>query len=807
MAFQDMTLIRKASDGVMDRQVTPQGIGASVRRIEDQRFLRGAGRYVADLPLHGMAHMVIVRSPYAAAAIDGIDTRAAWAAPGVLAVLTGAELDAAGIGSLHSIVQRHRPDGSPMPRPPYRPLAISDVRFVGDAVAAVVAETQAQAQDAAERVVVNYTPHQAVTQATAALQPGAPVVWPDHAPDNLCFQFQLGDRAATDTAFASAEHVTTLPFRISRVSANPIETRNAIGVYDPIEQRYTLHAGLQIPHKIRTELAERTFNMPASRLRIVSPDMGGGFGMKGSPYPEHALVLWAAKVTGRPVRWVAGRSESFLSDFHARDNDSVVELALSRDGTFQALRIRTIANLGAYLAFNTPHSPTNNLGGLAGMYRTPAIHVSVRGVFTHTQPTAPYRGAGRPEATYALERVIDVAARELGLDRVAIRRRNLIAPAQMPYRTGLVFTYDCGEFERGMDMALQAADWDGFEARAAAALARGRLRGIGLANAIEIAGGPPRTPNEEGAEIRFDPSGDAVLMVGSHNHGQGHETAFRQIAHALLGLDPARVRVVSGDTDQVNHGRGTFGSRSIIAVGAALSRGAEKVIAQGRRIAAHLLEAAEADIAFEGGEFRVAGTDRAMRIEAVARASFDVATMPRGSEMGLGASVILTADDATFPNGTHVCEVEIDPETGVAGIVSYVVSDDVGTVINPLLVKGQMHGGIAQGLGQALGEQILYDADGQMVTGSFMDYLMPRADDLPAMAVLSNAVPTRNNPLGAKGAGEAGCVGALPVVINAICHALGIAHIDMPATPEQVWRRLRGESHARLAPQNGGTSA
>ncbi len=775
----------------MDQQVSTQGIGASVRRVEDQRFLRGAGRYVADLRLPGMMHMVVVRSPYAAAVIEAIDTQAAQSAPGVLAVLTGADLDASGIGGLHTVVQRHRPDGSAMPRPPYRPLATDAVRFVGDTVALVVAETLAQAQDAAELVTVDYRPLPAVTSASAARAPGASSVWPEHAPDNLCFLFQLGDKAATDAAFAAAEHVATLPFRISRVSANPLETRNAIGVYDPIEQRYTLHAGVQIPHKIRTELAERTFGMPSSQLRIVSPDIGGGFGMKGSPYPEHVLVLWAAKVVGRPVRWMAGRSESFLSDFHARDNDSVVELALSRDGLFRALRIRTIANLGAYLAFNTPHSSTNNLGGLAGMYCTPAIHVAVQGVFTHTQPTAPYRGAGRPEATYALERVIDVAARELGLDRVEIRRRNLIAPQQMPFRTGLVFTYDCGEFERGMDMALQAADWNGFAARAAASRAAGKLRGIGIANAIEIAGGPPRTPNEEGAEIRFDPSGDAVLLLGSHNHGQGHETAFRQIAHALLGLDPGRVRVVSGDTDQVNHGRGTFGSRSIIAVGAALSRGAEKIVAQGRRIAAHLLEAAEADIVFADGNFSVAGTDRAVRIEAVARASFEVTRMPRGSEMGLGANVVLSADDATYPNGTHVCEVEIDPETGVSEIVSYVVADDVGTVINPLLVKGQMHGGIAQGVGQAMGEQILYDADGQMVTGSFMDYMMPRADDLPSLPVLSNTVPTRNNPLGAKGAGEAGCVGALPVVINAICHALDIAHIDMPATPEQVWRTIR----------------
>lgn len=772
----------------MDQSNTMQGIGASTRRVEDLRFLRGAGRYVADMKLHGMAHMVVVRSPYAAARIVGIDVSASRAAEGVLAVLTGADQDAAGILALHTVVARNRPDGSPMPRPPYRPLVVDAVRFVGDAVAVVVAETLAQAQDAAELVAIDYAPLPAVTSAVAALEPGAPAVWPDLAPDNLCFQFQLGNRAAVDAAFATAEHVTRLPFRVTRVSANPMETRNAIGLFDPIEERYTLHAGVQIPHKIRTELAERTLGVASQRLRVVSPDMGGGFGMKGSPYPEHALVLWAAAVTGRPVRWVAGRAESFLSDFHARDNDSVVELALSRDGIFQALRIRTIANMGAYLGFNTPHSSTNNLGGLAGMYRTPAIHVDVRGVFTHTQPTAPYRGAGRPEATYALERVIDVAALELGLDRVAIRRMNLIPPSAMPFKTGLVFTYDVGEFERGMDMALQAADWDGFAARKAVSRAAGKLRGIGIANAIEIAGGPPRTPNEEGAEIRFDPSGDAVLLVGSHNHGQGHETAFRQVAFSLLGLDPSRVRVVSGDTDLVNHGRGTFGSRSVMAVGTALTRGSEKIIARGRQIAAHLLEAAEADIEFDAGSFSVVGTDRAVRIEAVARASFDLTQLPRGSEMGLGANVVMSTDDATFPNGTHVCEVEIDPQTGVVAVVGYVVSDDVGTVINPMLVKGQMHGGIAQGLGQALAEQILYDEDGQMVTGSFMDYVMPRADDLPNLPVLSNPVPTRNNPLGAKGAGEAGCVGALPVVINAVAHALGVAHIDMPATPERVWR-------------------
>ncbi len=783
----------------MADEVAGVGIGASVRRVEDFRLLRGAGNYVGDLKLANMAHMVVVRSPYANARIDSIDKTAALAAPGVLAVLIGAEQDEAGIGHFITIVQRHRPDGSPMPRPAFRPLAVGHARFVGDAVAVVVAETVAQAQDAAELLDIAYTALPSVTSAVAALEPNAPVVWPELTPDNLCFRFQLGNRDATDAAFARADHVATLPFRITRVSANPMETRNAIGVFEPIEGRYTLHAGVQAPHKIRSELAEHTLGVSSAKLRVISPDLGGGFGMKGSPYPEHALVLWAARVVGRPVRWLAARGESFLSDFHARDNDSVVELALSKDGDFLGLRIRTVANLGAYLGFNTPHSSTNNLGGLAGMYRTPAIHAEVLGAFTNTQPTAPYRGAGRPEATYAIERVIDVAARQMGLDPVALRRRNLIAAEAMPFKTGLIFTYDCGAFERGMDMALEAADWPGFAARRAASAKRGLLRGISIVNAIEIAGGPPRTPNEEAAEIRFDASGEATLLVGSHNHGQGHETAFRQIAHSLLGLDPQHVRVVSGDTDVVNHGRGTFGSRSILAVGTVLERSASRIIARGKQIAAHLLEAAEADIEFDAGAFRVAGTDRSVRIEDIARASYEPAKLPRGSELGLSAQAILTPEDATFPNGTHVCEVEIDPETGVAEVVRYTVSDDVGTVINPLLVKGQMHGGIAQGIGQALGEQVLYDEDGQMVTGSFMDYQMPRADDLPNLPVLSNPVPTKMNPLGAKGAGEAGCVGALAVVIGAVADALDVDHIDMPATPERVWQVLQNKNAPKVA--------
>ncbi|WP_144182748.1 xanthine dehydrogenase family protein molybdopterin-binding subunit [Elioraea rosea] len=768
------------------------GLGAPVRRVEDGRLLRGRGRYTDDHRLADAAHMVLVRSPHAAARIRGIDASAALAMPGVLGVLTGGDLEQ--LGALQTSVARNLPDGSPMPRPPYRILATDAARFVGDPVAAVVAETRAIARDAAEVVAVEWETLPAVTDASAALEPGAPAVWPEQAPDNLCFLFSLGNREAVEAGFAKAAHVARLPFRVSRISANPLEPRGAIGAWDEGEGRWTLISGVQIPHKIRSELAGKTLRVADNRLRLISPDMGGAFGMRGSPTQEHALVLWAARLLGRPVRWIADRTESFLSDFHARDNDSVVELALDAGGTFLALRIRTVANLGAYLAFNTPHSPTNNLGGLAGVYRTPAILAEVRGAFTNTQPTAPYRGAGRPEATYAIERVIDLAAAEMGIDRVALRERNLIPREAMPFKTGLVFTYDSGDFARGMAMALEAADWAGFPARREEAKARGMLRGIGIANAIEIAAGPFRAPNEEGAGIRFEPDGGATLLLGSHNHGQGHETAFRQLASTLLGLSFDRVRVVFGDTDLVPHGRGTFGSRSLVVAGTAMAKASERIIARGKRIAAHLLEAAEADIAFESGSFRVAGTDRAVRIEDVAVAAYTPNRLPKGEELGLAADAVLIPDEATFPNGCHVAEVEIDPETGVVRLVSYVVSDDVGTVINPLLLKGQIHGGVAQGVGQVLGEAILYDEAGQLVTASFMDYRMPRAADLPSMVVESNPQPTSANPLGAKGAGEAGTVGALPVVINAIVDALsplGIRHVDMPATPERVWRAIR----------------
>jgi aerobic carbon-monoxide dehydrogenase large subunit len=771
------------------------GIGQPVPRSEDLRLTTGRGRYVDDIVMARQTHMVVVRSPHASALIHGIDTGAAREHPGVVAVLTGADMLADGIGTLNTMVQRHKRDGSPMERPPFRPLAVDQVRFIGEGVAIVVAETAGAARDAADLVEVDYEPLDAVASARDAAAEGAAVVWPGLVDDNVAFVFQAGKRDAVQAAMEAADHVTTLDFRITRVSANTLEPRNAMGSYDPIEDRYTLVSGVQIPHKIRAEIAEGTLGIDPMRLHLISPDVGGAFGMKGSPFPEHILVLWAARRVGRPVRWTATRSESFLADFHARDNHTTASLALSREGKFLGLQVRTHANLGAYLAFNTPHSPTNNLGGLSGVYTTPAIHAEVMGMFTHTQPTAPYRGAGRPEATFAIERLIDLAAEEMGIDRVELRRRNVIPQSAMPYDTGFLFVYDTGAFEQNMDIALKAADWDGFESRRLEAEGRGRLRGISLVNAIEIAGGPFRATNEEAAEIRFDTGGGVTLLMGTHNHGQGHETAFRQMAVEFLGVDPRTVRVVSGDTDLVRHGRGTFGSRSAMAGGLALRRAADKVLARARVLAAHLLDCTPEDLDFDAGTFRLRGANRNIRIDEVARASYIRGKIPLDWDMGLSEHAIVVPPEANFPNGVHVCEVEIDPRTGSTELVRYVVVDDVGTVVNPLLVKGQIHGGVAQGVGQAAGEEIVHDPDSaQLLTGSFMDYPMPRADDLPMIDVISNPVPSTNNALGIKGAGEAGTVGALPAYMNAVIHALrplGIRHLDMPATPYRVWQAVR----------------
>ena len=768
------------------------GLGEAVARTEDERFLSGRGRFTDDHALPGEARAVVLRSPHAAAKIRSIDTTAALALPGVLVVLTGSDIVAAGIGTAPSMVAYERPDGSAMFKAPRYPLVIDGrVRHVGDAVAFIVAETLEGAHAAAEAIVIDYDPQGAVTDPLVALQPGAVAVW-EGCRDNASFRFEAGDKSAVDAAFARADHVTSLDLVINRVSAAPMEPRAAVADYDQTSDRLVLYCGVQNPHAMRRILAGQFLNIPETQLRVVSPDMGGAFGMRSSPYPELALVLHAARLLRRPVRWTIERSEAFVADDQARDNRTHGELALTKDGTFLALRVRTVAALGAYVAMGGAGPATMNIGGLAGVYRTPAIHVEVLGVLTNTPSTSAYRGAGRPEASYTIERLIDAAAREMGIDRIALRRRNTISPAEMPFKTGLVFTYDCGAFEQNMDLALEAIDHPGFGERAGASRKNGKLRGFGLANVIERSA----ALGEETAEIRFDPSGGITLLMGTHSHGQGHETVFRQLLSGKLGLDFESVRYVQGDTDLVAHGFGTFGSRSSGLGGAALERAADKIIEKCRLIVAHAMEADPSDIEFDGGVFSVAGTDRRTTLGEAAKKAYATASLPPGMEPGLHERAAFSPVGATFPNGCHACEVEIDPETGALQILRYVVVDDVGTVMNPLLLKGQIHGGVAQGVGQINMEGIGWDGEtGQQLSGSFMDYCMPRALDFPFFDVHSNPVPTALNPLGIKGAGEAGTVGAMPCLMNAIIDALGargVHDLDMPATPHRIWRALQG---------------
>jgi aerobic carbon-monoxide dehydrogenase large subunit len=749
------------------------GIGQPVQRFEDPRLLRGEGSFIDDLAVPGMAHLAYVRSPHARARIVKVDAAPALAAPGVLGIYTIEDLERDGVGTMAPSLKRTRPDGKPMFWRAHPGLAKGMVRHVGDPVAIVVAETQAQAKDAAERVQVDYED-----------RPASEPVWEECA-DNVSYAFEVGNSAATEAAFARAARVVKRRYVVSRVHAGFMEPRGALGEWSPGEGRYTLHCDTQYPHRVR-EILAGLLKVPEHRVRVVAKDVGGGFGAKGWAHLEHRHVLWLARKLGRPVKWTCERSEALLADEHARDVAAEVELAFDAGHRILALRARNTSALGAYVSSDRNLLPNfANLGSLAGMYLMPAAHVRVTGVFSHTGPLAAYRGNGRPEAIYFLERLLDDAARELGVDRVELRRRNLIKT--FPYKTALTFTYDCGDFEKGMDKALQLSEWSSFPSRKEVSRQRGKLRGIGLSNAIERAA----APGLEYAEIRFDPGGDATLLVGTTSQGQGHETMYRQIAATRLGLAPGDIRVTEGDTDAVAFGLGSFGSRSAAIAGTALWLAADKVIDKGKRIAAYLLEAAETDVAFAGGRFSIAGTDRGMSLKEVARASFVLASLPRGTEPGLFERATFSPVQETFPNGTHVCEVEVDPDTGGIALQSYVVVDDVGTEINPLTLQGQVVGGVVQGLGQILMEQVVYDAEGQLLSGSFMDYAMPRAEDLCGIAIGHNAVPTKLNPLGAKGAGEAGCVGALAAAMNAIVDALGTAEIEMPTTPERVWRALR----------------
>ena len=772
-------------------------IGQSVRRREDPRLLTGRGRYFDDLKLADQFHAAIVRSPHAHADIKDIDTRAALQMPGVHAVLTGKDYEADGFGTMPSMAPYKRRDGSPMYLPHRPAIAIGRVLHVGYPVAVVVADTLELARDAAERVEIDYAPRPAVVSALEAFEQGAPQLY-DDCPNNEAYFYQAGDKAATDAAFASAAHVIEQRLVINRVTANTLEPRGVTGEYDPGTGRYTLHCGFQRPWLFRNAIAETTMKIPEAQLRLITGDIGGSYGLRGSVYPEIILMLWAAKRAGRPVKWTCTRNEAHISDDDARDNIVDAALALDKDGKFLGVRIRSFGNLGAFVSFRGAMPPVVNIGTVCGVYTTPALHVAISGMLTNTHCTSPYRGAGRPEASYMIERLIDIAADEMKIDPAELRRRNTIPPSAMPYKTPLTFTYDSGRFEENMDRAMTLGDWNGFEARRKEAAKRGKLRGIGISNTIEQAA----DPTIETAEIRFDPLGGMTFVTGSISHGQGHNTIQTQMLVSRLGVDPEQVKFIQGDTDAVAFGMGTGGSRSTTMSGGAIVMVAEKVIAKGKKIAAHLLEAAETDMEFKDGRFAIAGTDRGIGIHDVAKAAFDLGKLPKGMEPGLYETATYRATSGNFPNGAHVCEVEIDTETGATELVGYAVVDDVGTVINPMLVKGQIMGGIAQGLGQVLMEDKAYDPQtGQVIAGSFMDYAMPRAENFCSVTIEDNPVPTPTNPLGVKGAGEAGTVGSLSAGVNAIVDALsvyGIRHIDTPCTPYRVWQAIEAARRKAL---------
>ncbi|WP_207478239.1 xanthine dehydrogenase family protein molybdopterin-binding subunit [Arenibaculum pallidiluteum] len=762
--------------------MTKFGFGQAVPRTEDARLLKGGGRYTDDVGIPGQVHAYVLRSPHAHARISGVDVEAARSAPGVLGVYTGADLEADGIGHLANLVPLRQTDGSLLVTPPRPALALGRVRHVGDPVAFVVAETYDQARDAAELIAVDYDELPAVVDPADALAAGAAQVW-DQAPGNLCFTWEKGDAVGVDAGFARAARTVAVDLVNNRVVASSMEGRACLGAVDSATGRLVLHVSSQGVHSLRGQLA-KIFGVEESALHVLTGDVGGGFGMKIFMYPEYVLALYAARKIGRPVKWTSDRSEAFLSDDHGRDNLTRAELALDADGRFLALRVRTTANLGAYLSNYAAYIPTEaGTGMLAGVYTTPAIHVAVKGVFTNTQPVDAYRGAGRPEAAYVVERIVDAAARATGLGPAEIRRRNFIPPEAMPFMTSMGLTYDSGDFRRNLEDAIVAADWAGFEARRAESRARGRLRGIGLSTYIEAcSGGGP-----EQATIRVRGDGKIIVLIGSQTNGQGHETAYKQVVCDRLGVDPDDIEVIQGDSDLISFGSGTGGSRSAPVGGAALAESAAKVIEKAKAKASDLLEAAAVDVVFREGSFEIAGTDRRVSFQDVARAA-----APTPDALAFDEDARWTPPSSTFPNGCHVCELEIDPDTGSVEILRYTVVDDFGKVLNPMMVAGQVHGGVAQGVGQALTERVVFDrGNGQLLTASFTDYALPRADDLPPIALKLNEVPCRTNALGMKGAGEAGAIGAPPAVINALVDALnhlGVTHVDMPATPEAVWR-------------------
>ena len=760
------------------------GVGQPVPRKEDPTLLRGEGRYSDDVNLAGQAHAVMVRSPVAHGVLRGIDIETASAMPGVLAILTAADLDAAGFGPLRCPMNLPQRDGSPMKTPPRPSLAVGKVRYVGEAVACVVAETAVQAKDAAEAVELDIETLPAVTAPHEALKPGAPQIH-DEAPSNLVLDFHYGDGEAVRKAFTEAAHVTRLEIVSNRIAVSAMEPRSAIGSYDPATERWTLHLGCQGVMGIRGTLAKDVLKVTPDKVHVLTGNVGGSFGMKSQVYPEYGPLLLASKKLGRPVKWTDERSESFLSDHAGRDHQRVAELALDKDGRFLAVRLSGTANAGAYIYPPMP-ATTNAVKNVIDVYRTPAMEVNSKVVFTNTTPVAAYRGAGRPEGNYFMERLIDTAARELAIDPADLRRRNHIAPDQMPYKAPSGMNYDSGEFTAVLDKALKAADWEGFAARKAESAARNKLRGRGIGSYLEVTG----PPSKEYGGIRFEEDGTVTMLSGTLDYGQGHATPFAQVLAAHVGIPFERFRLLQGDSDQLKVGGGTGGSRSALVASQAFLEAGDKLIEQGKQIAAHVLEASALDIEFAHGRFTIAGTDRSIGILELADRIRGGLTLPADLPQSLDVSHISDNPPFSFPNGCHIAEVEIDRDTGHIDVVRYFMVNDFGTVINPMLVAGQAHGGVLQGIGQALMEHTIYDPQGQPVTGSYMDYALPRAEHAPDMSIESHAVPCKTNRMGIKGCGEAGCAGALPSVMNAIVDALGGKHIDMPATPEKVWRAI-----------------
>jgi carbon-monoxide dehydrogenase large subunit len=769
--------------------MTKFGIGQAVRRVEDQRFTTGSGQYVGDVELARQCYGVAVLSPHAHAAIKSIDVRTAKAAPGVVCVLTGADAATDNIGGIPPFFMP-KAWGGPKGFPTTRPVLLADrVRCAGDHVAFVVAETEAQARDAAELVVVDYEPLPALVDAEQTAKPHAPKIWQDCPNGNIGVTITFGDKAATDAAFAAAKYVASVRLINNRVTANPIEPRCALGAYDAAAGKYTLYTTSQDPHSVRTALSASGLHVPETKIRVISPDVGGGFGVKANIYPDDVLVLWAAKRCGRPVKWTATRSESLLCDNHARDQVVYGELALDANGTFLAIRSTAYQALGAYWWGAATAPLFWSLMFIPSLYDVQTIDIRTSAVFTNTAPTSVYRGAGRPEAIYLIERLVERAAQVTGIDRVELRRRNLIKPDAMPYHTPTHHSYDSGEFEKMMDRCLALSDWRGFAARRKESERQGKLRGRAVTPYIELGG-----VLNECMELRFDPGGAVTIIAGTHSHGQGHATAFAQLVAEWLGVPFEAINYIQGDTDKVTFGRGTYAARSSLVGGNALRVAADSLIARGKEMAGALMEAAPADIEFKAGTYTVAGTDRRMSIGEVARGFF--APMGPVLKLGLGLDGVGTwsgrpGGAPNYPNGCQVCEVEVDPETGTIRIDRFAAVDDLGTVINPSICEGQIHGGIAQGVGQALLEGIVYDGQsGQLLTGSFLDYGMPRATDFPLIQSELVEIPATTNPLGIKAIGEAGTIAAPPTIVNAVLDALqgcGVEHIDMPLTPSRVW--------------------